>query len=251
MPSFNCEAFIAESIQSVLDQSYSNWELLIIDDCSSDRSIEEVSRYLDDPRIYLIQLDSNQGAAVARNVALKQAKGRYIAFLDSDDIWLPPKLELQIGFMKQHKLPFTYTDYEKISESGQCLGVVTSPDRVSYSQLLKTCFIGCLTVVYDREFFGSVEMPLIRKRQDYGLWLALLKGVDHARGINTVLAKYRCHGRSISSNKFDAARYTWSLYYDVEKLGYFRSVYYFSFYAVYGLLRHKLPSIARKLGLFG
>jgi glycosyltransferase involved in cell wall biosynthesis len=249
-PSFNSAEFIAATVQSVLNQSIECWEMIIVDDCSTDNSVEVIQPFVEmDSRIKLIRLTKNSGAAVARNTAIEAAKGRYIAFLDSDDLWLPDKLEKQLAFMQENNYPFSFTTYDKINEEGDVFGHVGVPTKASYSDLLKTCSIGCLTAMYDTEYFGKVYMPLIRKRQDLGLWLKLLRKTDYAYGLNETLAQYRVHKRSISANKLSAASYTWRLYRDVEKLNFLKASYYFSHYAVRAFLRTKFPSIARFLGV--
>jgi glycosyltransferase involved in cell wall biosynthesis len=249
-PSYDSEAFIEQMIESVLAQQYSNWELIIVDDCSPDGSNSIVEQYANsDPRIRLIKLKNNSGAAVARNKAIEFAKSRYIAFLDSDDLWKPNKLEVQIGFMQKHKLPFTFTKYDVIDEENNFVNSVGVPDKVSYSDLLKTNYIGCLTAVYDADYFGKVQMPLIRRRQDYGLWLSLLKKTDYAYGVNESLAKYRLRAGSISSNKATTSMYTWKLYREFEKLNLVKALYYFSNYSIRAILRRKFPNFARKLGV--
>ncbi|MTI64687.1 glycosyltransferase family 2 protein [Methylophaga sp.] len=246
MPLHNAADFVEQAIKSVLDQTFQDWELLIIDDKSTDGSVEIVKSFVSsDNRIKLIQLEQNSGAAVARNTGFEAAKGRYIAFLDSDDIWLPEKLEKQIHFMQKTACPFTYTAYGKINEQGQWLGKVGVPEDATYKSLLKTCFIGCLTVMIDTAYFGKVTMPLLRKRQDYGLWLQLLKQAEKAKGLPEVLAHYRVHKASISANKLHTATYTWRLYREVENLSLPASIYYFSHYAVRGFMRHRLPRLAR------
>jgi teichuronic acid biosynthesis glycosyltransferase TuaG len=249
-PSHNCSAFISETIQSVLLQSFSDWEMIIVDDCSSDNSVEVIQPFVEqDSRIKLIQLSENSGAAVARNSAIEAAQGRYIAFLDSDDLWLPNKLEKQLAFMQANDYPFSYGAYDKIDENGQVFGHIGVPDRVFYSDLLKMCSIGCLTAMYDTAYFGKVYMPLIRMRQDFGLWLRLLKKTDYAYGLNETLAQYRVRNDSISANKANAAKFIWRLYRDVEGLNLIKSSYYFSHYVVRGLLRTKAPGLARLLGV--
>lgn len=240
-PLFNSEQYIDQMIQSVLGQSYGQWELIIVDDCSTDSSIEQVTKFLSaDKRIKLIQLESNSGAAVARNRAIEMAKGRYIAFLDSDDLWLPNKLEKQIAFMQQNQVAFSYSAYQQIDEQGNVLKVMTVPERVSYSDILKSNSIGCLTAIYDTEYFGKVDMPLIRKRQDLGLWLKLLELTPYAYGLQENLAQYRVHSNSISANKLSAAKYQWQLYREVLGFNLFKSAYYFLHYAVKGFIKTKL-----------
>lgn len=249
-PSYNCSAFISATIQSVLGQSCSDWEMIIVDDCSSDNSVEVIQFFVEqDPRISLIRLTENSGAAIARNRAIEAAQGRYVAFLDSDDLWLPNKLEKQLAFMQENNYPFSYTAYDKIDENSRVIGHIGVPVKVCYSDLLKMCSIGCLTAVYDTEYFGKVAMPLIRKRQDLGLWLQLLKKTDCAYGLNETLALYRVRADSISANKANAAKFTWRLYREVEGLNLIKASYYFSHYAARGLLRTKLPGLARMLGV--
>lgn len=249
-PSYNAEKYLSETIDSVLSQSYKNWEMIIVDDVSFDKTVSIIEDYVQrDNRIKLIKLKENGGAAVARNTAIEAAKGRYIAFLDSDDKWLSDKLERQIGFMQEHDVALSYSAYQKIDENGNAVGQVGVPDKVSYNDLLKVCSIGCLTVMYDVEKLGKVYMPLIRKRQDLGLWLRILKIIPYAYASPGILAQYRVRSDSISANKWSAAHYTWKLYREVEKLGFIKAIYYFSHYAVNGVLRTKVPKIARFLGV--
>lgn len=246
--SHNSSLFIGETINSVINQSYTNWELIIVDDSSKDDSVEVIQSFThQDSRIKLICLERNSGAAVARNRALSEASGRYIAFLDSDDCWVPRKLEKQLNFMRQNNFPFTFTAYNKMNECGQVFERVCIPERVNYFDLLKVCSIGCLTAMYDSEYFGKVFMPHIRKRQDLGLWLKLLKKVDYAYGLDEVLASYRVRPNSISANKLNAASYTWRLYREHENLSFLMAAYFFSHYAIRGLIRTKLPSLAKSL----
>lgn len=249
-PLHNSENFISKTIASVQAQTYHRWELIIVDDVSDDSSVEIVETFAEkDSRVRLIRLNKNSGAAVARNTAIEAASGRYIAFLDSDDMWLPNKLEVQLDFMQKHGHAFSFSAYERIDENGKSLGIVGVPEKVSYKQMLKTSVIGCLTAMYDTACFGKVYMPLIRKRQDYGLWLKLLKQTEFAYGIQQPLGQYRIRKDSISSNKLHTATYNWRLYREVENLPFFVSCYYFSHYAVRGILRTKFLSLAKKLGV--
>lgn len=249
-PCHNSSDFISETIQSVIDQSFLDWELILVDDCSSDNTCDLIREFISvDARIQLIQFSSNQGAAVARNAAIKIARGRYISFLDSDDVWMSDKLEKQLKFMQSGSYPFTYTAYDKVDENGLRLGCVGVPEKVSYYDLLKMCSVGCLAAIYDVEYFGKVYMPLIRKRQDLGLWLRLLKKSTYAYGLNVSLARYRVRKKSISANKLSAAKYTWRLYREVEGLNFFVALYFFMHYAVRGFLRTKAPVIARLFGI--
>lgn len=249
-PSYNSAQFISKAIRSVLNQTFTDWEMILVDDCSTDHSVAVIQSFIEqDSRIKLISLSHNSGAAVARNRAIAAAQGRYIAFLDSDDSWLPNKLETQLKFMQDKSIAFSYSSYEKVDEQGNSLGLMGVPAKVTYQQLLKCCVIGCLTAIYDTHQLGKVYMPLIRKRQDFGLWLRLLKKVDCAYGLQQPLAQYLVRTGSISSNKSTAAAYTWRLYRDVEQLNLGKSCYYFAHYAVRGVLRTRFPQLARKLSL--
>lgn len=250
MPYFNAGKYIQDSIDSLVAQSYQNWELIVVDDCSDIENAEILNKVaLSDHRIRVLRLEKNSGAAVARNRAIESANGRYIAFLDCDDLWKPSKLEKQILFMQQNSVALSYSAYDRVDVNGIRIGHVGVPERVSYSDLLKVCSIGCLTAIYDTEVLGKVFMPLIRKRQDLGLWLKILKEVPFAYGVTESLAEYRVRPDSISANKRVAASYTWKLYRGVEQLPLYKTIYYFSHYAVNGVLRTKFPSIARKLGV--
>lgn len=214
--------YIAQSIRSVQNQTYRNWELIVADDNSTDGTVDTVrSIAADDNRIQLLETDINLGPAAARNRAINAARGDYIAFLDSDDIWFPDKLRRQISFMEQTGYDFTYTAYEKINERGDRLGVVISaPKSVNYSSMLyQGDPIGNLTVVYNTEKLGKFYVPDIKKRNDYALWLKIMHDCDRAYGLNEVLASYRVRAGSISSTrKSELLKYYWKLYHDIEKL---------------------------------
>jgi teichuronic acid biosynthesis glycosyltransferase TuaG len=249
-PSYNTSPFIGATIDSVLSQCFTSWEMIIVDDCSTDDSIDIIESYVvKDSRIKLIKLFENSGAAIARNIAIEAASGRYIAFLDSDDIWLSNKLEKQLYYMLEKDIVFSYSAYNKVDEQGHIVGEIGVPDKIAYRHLLKVCSIGCLTAIYDTHKLGKVYMPLVRKRQDLGLWLRILKQTDYAYATPGILAQYRVRSNSISANKRVAAQYTWKLYREVERLSFVKSLYYFSHYTVNGVLRTKLPKLARILGV--
>jgi glycosyltransferase involved in cell wall biosynthesis len=192
MPSYNSSDYIEASIESIVRQTVGDWELLVSDDGSTDATLSVVERFVrSESRIRLITNGGNRGAALARNAAIEAAQGRYIAFLDSDDLWKPEKLERQIAFMREHDLAFTFSSYDRIDEVGNYINLHHVDKAVSYHDLLKTCVIGCLTAVYDAGKLGKVYMPDIRKRQDFGLWLRLLKKVDRAVPLSESLAQYR------------------------------------------------------------
>ena len=227
-PSYKSERFIFKTIYSVLSQTYKNWEMIIIDDVSPDKSNKIIKEYIkQDSRIKLIKLEKNSGPAVARNRAIKEAKGRYIAFLDADDLWMTEKLEKQLAFMQEKDCALSYTAYETMSEDGRKLNTTINPPKeLTYKELLKSNRIGCLTAMYDTEKLGKVYMPLIKKRQDYGLWLRILRGIDIAYGMDEVLATYRVMSNSVSSNKVDLLKYNYSLFREHEKFSVMKSLYY-------------------------
>jgi len=198
-PSYKSEKFISQTIKSVLAQTYQNWEMIIVDDVSPDNSNEIIEEYSKkDSRIKLIKLEQNSGPAVARNRAIEEASGRYIAFLDADDLWMPQKLEKQLAFMSEHNVAFTYSSYHLMGEEGNDLGSFMTKESISYEGMLRTCSVGCLTAIYDTEKLGKVYMPLIRKRQDYGLWLKILREIETTKGMLEPLATYRILKNSVS-----------------------------------------------------
>jgi teichuronic acid biosynthesis glycosyltransferase TuaG len=238
MPSFNSAGTISESIDSIRSQSYSNWELLITDDCSMDDTIRIIHKYISiDERIKLYENPKNSGAAISRNCSLKNATGEYVAFLDSDDIWLPGKLETQLKSMKNNpKADFTFTAYELIDVSGLNRGIIVDlqGDNLSFSytdMLRKKATLGCSTVMFRRLAFEDYMMPLIRTGQDYALWLKLLKTGKQAYLINHVLTKYRILPNSISRNKFKKCKRQWQIYRDIEQLNFHQSIISFACYA--------------------
>lgn len=249
-PLYNSERFISKTIVSVQSQTFRDWEMIIVDDCSVDDSYSKAMKFADnDPRIKVLKLEKNSGPAVARNAAIRISVGKYIAFLDSDDYWFSTKLTDQLSYMEKTGALLSYTAYEVVAENGGYVRSVGVPDSVTYSELLKTCVIGCLTAVYNAEALGKIYMPLIRKRQDFGLWLRILKTGVTAYGINKPLAQYTLRNVSVSSNKTSAAKYTWKLFREVERLNFFKALYFFAHYAVRGLMRHRYPKLALKLGV--
>ncbi|MEX5868051.1 MULTISPECIES: glycosyltransferase family 2 protein [Providencia] len=237
MPCYNAEKNILESIQSVLNQEYQNFELIIIDDNSTDGT-KDILKTIQDPRIKTIFLEKNNGAGYSRNKGIDVAKGRFIAFLDSDDIWLKSKLKEQIHFMLDNNYKFTFSYYQHFNNDG--LGkVITAPSYITYNKSLYGNVIGCLTVIYDTDYFGKQYMPLIRKRQDFGLWLKLLSIEKKAYCYPKVLAQYRTDS-GMTQNKLNAAKHQWQFYRNVLKLDHVRASWYFSFYAINGFLKHSL-----------
>lgn len=236
-PVYNCESFLEQTIQSVLDQTYGNWELFLINDASNDSSDKIAEHFKQkDKRIHLYHLHTNSGAAVARNVGLKQAKGKYVAFLDGDDLWKPEKLMRQVSFMEENRYVFSFTSYRILKESGKERSkVIQAPNSISYDQLLSNTIIGCLTVMINQDALGTLQMPTIRTRQDFMLWLSILKKGYIAHGLNEELAAYRKVGHSISSNKWKAAQRNWEIYRKHEGLPWFKSCCVFFSYAWNGV----------------
>ena len=176
-PTYNCGRFIGETIESVQKQTYTNWEMVIVDDCSNDRTKEIVEEYISkDDRIQYYCLENNSGAAVARTRAMQLADGEYMAFLDADDLWTEDKLEKQLQFMKRNKYAFSCTSYEQIDEAGNLINkIVKTIPKTSYNRLLLDCPVGNSTVMYSVKKMGKFEVPNIRKRNDDALWLQMLK----------------------------------------------------------------------------
>lgn len=196
MPSFNTGEYIAASVESVLAQTYSNWELLIVDDCSTDNTTEVIGRY-QDPRIILLKNKTNSGAALSRNYALREAKGRWIAFLDSDDIWEPKKLEKQLRFMQENGYAFTFTDY-RICLNGVWMPYInTGPDVVNKRKMYNYCYFSTITVMYDRSVIGLIQIADMRKNNDYAMWLQAIEKSD-AHRLPECLSYYIKHDDSIT-----------------------------------------------------
>lgn len=232
-PVYNAEAFITDTIDSVISQTYKNWELLLIDDCSSDSSASIIkSRMSVDDRIKYIKLDKNSGAAVTRNTGLSKARGRYIAFLDSDDIWKPTKLEKQMKLLEEKSVGFCFTSYRYVLEDGSPLQkVARAPEKIDYNGLLKNTIIGCSTVLIDKKLIGEFEMVNVRRGQDTATWLKLLKKTDYAYGIYEDLVWYRVVDGSLSNDKLTAIKRTWNTYRNIEHLSLPKAIYVFIFYA--------------------
>lgn len=240
-PAYNCVKFIGETIESVQAQTYGNWEMIIVDDCSTDQTRDVVEAYSrDDPRIKYYCLDSNSGAAAARTLAMRLANGEYMAFLDSDDLWTKEKLEKQLTYMQKYHRAFTCTSYEQIDGEGRSLGrVIKAMPKTDYNRMLLDCPVGNSTVMYDVAKMGKFEVPDIRKRNDDALWLKMLKREDYIYGIESVEMRYRIRPDSISSNKWKVIKYHWILYRDIEKLSIMRSLFHIGYWCVIKILRIK------------
>ena len=228
-PSYNNKQFIKETIDSVISQTYENWEMIIVDDKSTDNSVEFIQEFIkDEKRIKLIILNSNIGAAMARNKALDIAQGRYIAFLDSDDIWLPRKLEKQLNFMQENNYSFTFSSYTPFSEDGKKeFSLIQVPKELSYSEYCKDTIIGCLTVIIDKNEISEFKMPNIKSSHDMALWLLIMKRGFKAYGLNEALAKYRLVSTSNTAKKYKAILDVWKVYRKIEKLSFLTSFWYF------------------------
>lgn len=201
MPSYNTAAYIKRSIESVIAQTYTDWELIIVDDCSADNTDEVVSQFRDE-RIRYLKNEKNSGAALSRNRALREARGRWIAFLDSDDIWMPQKLEKQIAFMEENGYAFSYTKYEEIDEESKPNGrIVSGPGRIGKYMMYAYCWQGCLTVMYDAEKTGLIQIESLKKNNDYAMWLKVIKHSD-CFFLNETLARYRKRSGSISNSSY-------------------------------------------------
>lgn len=217
-PTYNCARFIAETIECVQAQTHSNWEMLIVDDCSSDSTKEIVEGYQkNDARIQYHCLTHNSGAAEARNEALRQARGRWIAFLDSDDLWNKDKLEKQIRFMESNAYLFSYTEYQEIDEEDRPMGVkVSGPKHLNKAGMFSYCWPGCLTVMYDREKVGLIQIPNIKKNNDYAMWLKAIRMAD-CHLLKENLASYRKRSGSISSGSYTSLiKWHYRLFREVE-----------------------------------
>lgn len=240
-PTYNCASFIGETIESVQTQTYQQWEMIIVDDCSTDNTKETVNKYIEeDSRIKYFCLEKNSGAAVARTKAMELANGEYMAFLDSDDIWYKEKLEKQLAFMQENDISFSCTAYERIDENGLLLNkIIKTVNKADYNRILLDCPVGNSTVMYNVKKMGKFEVPNIRKRNDDALWLQMLKKEKYIYGIETVLMKYRIRSNSISSNKFKVIKYHWILYRDIEHLSIARSIFHIVYWCTIKILRIK------------
>lgn len=222
MPSFNTAKYIADSIRSVQSQTYNDWELIIVDDCSKDNTDEVVKSFLEDKRIKYLKNDKNCGAAVSRNRALKEAKGKWIAFLDSDDLWLPDKLNDQIGFMKTYGYAFTYTNYDELSEEGIPTGVtVTGPQIIGNIKMHAFNYLGCLTVMYNADIVGEIQIPDLKKRNDWAMWLKVIKKAD-CHLLEKTLSQYRVRKSGsithVKGGKISLLRYHYEMFKKTENM---------------------------------
>ncbi|KAF2328297.1 glycosyltransferase family 2 protein [Flavobacterium nitrogenifigens] len=214
VPTYNTEKFIRQTIESVQNQSYSNWEMILADDASTDKTVAIIEEFAkNDNRIKLFELPENRGNGFARNTALEKAIGKYIAYLDADDLWFPEKLEKQIQFLKTNNLHFTFSFYDSIDEEGNNLNRrVESPNPLTYKELFFCNYVGNLTAIYDVEHFGKIKLESSEKRQDWRIWLTILKQIKSAEAVPESLAFYRIRKDSISSSKFKLIKHNFGVY---------------------------------------
>ncbi|GGE33689.1 glycosyltransferase family 2 protein [Psychroflexus planctonicus] len=240
-PSYNSQDFIQETINSVISQTHQNWEMIIVDDASSDGTptlLKEISKK--ESRVKYHLLKNNSGPAVARNKAIELAQGKYLAFLDADDIWFPFHLTNSIATIKDKKVPFVFASYKRSNENLEFVySDFVVPEKVTYSDILKTNSISCLTAFVNVSKLGKEKMPLIKKRQDMGLWLTYLKKIPYAHGIQECHAIYRIRENSLSRDKKKLIAFQWEFYRNVENLNIFQSIYYMLWWMYLGYKKYK------------
>ena len=239
VPMYNAEKFIRKTIESVLAQTYQNWEMLIMNDVSTDNSLAVVSGYAKkDKRIKIINTEKNVGVVKGRNFLINLANGKYIAFLDADDYWHNEKLTKQIKFMKEKNANISCTEYTRVKENEEKINDVIIKEEISYNDMLKNNYLGCLTVIYDAKKIGKRYFKELEKNEDYVLWLEIVKDVDIIYGLKENLAYYRVLDNSRSSNKVKTAKVRWEIYRKIEKLSLLKSLYYFLHYAIRAVLKN-------------
>lgn len=239
-PAYNVSVFLPETIESVLQQTYQDWEMIIVDDCSQDDTFGIAKKYSSlDPRIKVFQNDSNCGVAATRNHALDMAQGDYIAFLDSDDMWLPEKLEKQLSFMEKEGCVLTYTKYQNyISETKQRGKIIRAPKKMTAKKVIGNTAIGCLTVMVNRKMVGPFHMPLLKHTEDNCTWYEILSRGYVAVGIQEVLSLYRISNNSMTRKKTNAAKQQWETYRKYYKFSFFKSLYFYTKYAFNAVIKH-------------
>ena len=240
MPSYNTASYIGLTIKSILNQTYQEWELIIVDDCSIDET-DNIVYSFKDKRIRYYKNQKNLGAAVCRNRALREARGRWIAFLDSDDLWKSEKLEKQVAFMKKNNYYFSYTNYEEIDSEGNLTGIrVTGPKKISKRGMYNYCWPGCLTVMYDSNFVGLIQIEDIKKNNDYAIWIKICKKTECFL-LDEYLAEYR-KGRigSISTHSYLALiKWHYKLFREAEKQSIILSLFNTGINIIFGLYKKK------------
>jgi len=239
VPMYNAEKFIGKTIESVLAQTYQNWEMLIMNDVSTDNSLAIVSMYAKkDERIKIVNTEKNVGVVKGRNFLIDLASGKYIAFLDADDYWHNEKLEKQIKFMKEKNASISCTEYTRVKENEEKINDVIIKEEISYNDMLKNNYLGCLTVIYDAKKIGKRYFKELEKNEDYVLWIEIVKDVNTIYGLKENLAYYRVLDNSRSSNKVKTAKVRWEIYRKIEKLSLLKSIYYFLHYAIRAVLKN-------------
>ena len=242
-PSYNCAKYISETIQSVINQTYQNWELLITDDCSTDGTVEIINKFCEkDKRIKLLRLNSNSGAAVARNNSIEYAKGKYIAFLDSDDLWLPDKLLHQLSFMEINKINVSHTSSLTCDEEGNIYGINPAYSKVSYNDICKCDKCGTTELIYNVKEIGKLKMPLLRKRQDWAFKISLLSKAEYSYGMYDTLSIYRIRQDSLSRNKMNLVKYNILVYRRMLNMGFIGAwlKFIFQFMPAYSLKKFRI-----------
>ena len=236
VPVFNAETSVKRAIDSVLNQTQQDFELLLVNDCSTDGSRAVLDAYRNDARVSILENETNQGKSRSRNRAIESSRGRYIAFLDSDDVWRPQKIENQIAFMTEHSYPISYTGYTMVDVHDSASRQVSAPRELDYQSLLKYCFIGFLTAMYDTNVLGKRYFRDLPRREDYVFWLDILKEGYIAGGLNEDLAIYSRDSRL--ARKLSLARFHWRVYRQIEQMSLASATYYFLHYCLYGLRKH-------------
>ncbi|MFM9989436.1 glycosyltransferase family 2 protein [Flavobacterium sp.] len=240
-PTYNSAKYISETIQSVQKQTHKNWEMIIVDDCSQDETVEIIQNFMnEDHRIHLLQLNKNSGAAKARNFGIEKVTGKHMTFLDADDIWFTDFIENSIKTINEKKINFVFSSYKRSNENLEFIySDFIVPERVTYTDILKTNSISCLTAFINVEVLGIKKMPDVLKRQDMGLWLQYLKEIPYAYGIQEPKAIYRIRENSLSRNKKNLLKYQWQFYREVEKLSFLSSIYYMLNWMYRGFMKYR------------
>lgn len=238
-PNYNASKYISETIESVINQTYTNWELIIVDDCSTDDSVQIIKQFQKlDSRIQLLRLKQNSGPAIARNRGIDACNGKFMTFIDADDLWLPKFIEISINEIKDSE-GFVFASYHRLDEDlTPIFKDFIVPKKVSYTDILKTNSISCLTAFIDIVKLGKFMMPEVIYRQDMGLWLKYLKKIEYAQGILQPLAIYRIRKKSHSRNKFKLLQHQWNFYRKVALLSRTNSAYYFILWSVFGIKKY-------------
>lgn len=244
MPAYNCADLIRQSIRSVIAQSYEHWELIIVNDRSTDDTAHILRQFAEaDPRIRVIDLEENGGPANARNTGMQHAMGKYFAFLDSDDLWLPCKLERQLDFMSRYRAAISFTAYRSFSSVDDPGPLITVPARLEYHELLRGNAIGCLTVMIDRSMVDTFSMPDVG-HEDFATWLLLLRRGHTAHGLQEDLARYRVSSNSLSSKMSGTIVWTWSIYRELEGFSPVRTLWFFGHQVVKAAIKHLRRNLA-------